>query len=512
MPESRLGMLRADLHPLISVLLPFSFLQAFDAVIRLGIFESLMPVPPPVFLLVVLAAGASQTLISNFLGSRRIAGVLPRIREFILTLAAADVLLALLHGGPFRGDWNPLTLNVLWPLLLCVMQWLLTLYAQNLFRSRELYLRLLGGASGHALIRAARQAAGEAAEAQETLRKLIVTAVALEVCVVVLFALLLGARVIAGIPAPPEMVTVRVLIHVVLCTACIVVLRLFSHEQTISAAGVDPASSGGLRRIAGSLAGVGTVFLAGLLLSGRAALLPLSALTNFFTWLSNLLPRGGNGNFIPPRLDTLPQGPDIQGVSNMELPPVSESELLARIFRILGIVAAAAAAAALLYFIIRPLLSRDARRMAGQIHPLRGLLRRLRAIARMLALLPGALSRRLRAPGKGFASVPRAILDSLRESIPGRKGRQVQDRARRKSQDRAVRDFQRLARWGRKAGVIFTPVEGPADYVRRLELSAPTKGPVLREAARLFEELVYADALPARGEGALARLVDGIVK
>ena len=37
MRESRLSMLRSSLHPLISVLLPFSFVQALDALIRGGI-------------------------------------------------------------------------------------------------------------------------------------------------------------------------------------------------------------------------------------------------------------------------------------------------------------------------------------------------------------------------------------------------------------------------------------------------------------------------------------------
>ena len=514
MHESRPAIRRSLLHPLISVLLPFSFLQAIDAVIRLGVFNGLIPAPPPAFLLVVLAGGISETAVSNLLTGRRIAGALPRVRELLLTLAASAVLLTLSSGGPFHGDWNPLSPGVIWPLLLCGAQWLLTLHFQNSLRSRELYLSLLHGVAGNALVRAAREAGGEAADSQQSLRKLRTTAVVLEVFAVAPFVLLLAARAIAAEPAPAAIVTVRVLIHAVCGAACLVILHLFAHEQTITAAGVVPAAGRDLRRIGGSLAGIGGVFLAGLLLSGPPALMPLSLLARFFAWLSSIMPKGGAVVAKPPGLDDLAGGPRGSGAFDMKLPPVSESDLLVRIFRVVGIVIAAAAGIALLYFIIRPLLSRETRRSARQMRPLQSLLRRLKSIARFVVSLPGALSRWMRSPGKGFASIPGAILGTLREAGAGRKGRRhdVQDRAQKKAQDRAVRDFQRLTRWGRKAGVIFTGAEGPEEYMRRLETRAPDKGPALREAALLLEELVYADAPAARGERALARMVDGIIR
>ncbi len=427
---------------------------------------------------------------------------------------ASAVLLTLLGGGPFHGDWNPMAARAIWPFLLCGAQWLLTHYVQDSLRPRELFLSLLDGVSGHALVRAAREAGGEAGESQQSLRKLQNTTVVLEVLAIVPYVLLLGARTIAAAPAPAGIVTVRLLIHAVCGALFIVILHLFAHEQTLSAAGVDAASARGLSRIGGSITGVVGIFLAALVLSWPRALLSLSLLARFFAWLQSIMPRGAPGNAKPPGLDALTQGPDVRELLQQGLPPASESDLLVRIIRVAGIVLAVAAGIALLFFVIRPLLSRDTRRTAAQMHPLRSLLRSLHAILRFIAALPRAITRWMKEPGTGFSSVPRAILGSLRASRQGGSRRQqvAQDRAARRAQDRAVRDFQRLTRWGRRAGVIFNPAEGPVDYVTRLETHAPAKGAALREAVLLFEELVYADAPAEHGVRALARIVDGIVR
>jgi len=76
---------------------------------------------------------------------------------------------------------------------------------------------------------------------------------------------------------------------------------------------------------------------------------------------------------------------------------------------------------------------------------------------------------------------------------------------------RAVREFLRLARWGERMGVAYRGSQGPLEYARALEARAPAKAPALEAAARLFEELVYAQGAGGRGERELGRAIDGIV-
>ncbi len=514
MRESRLSMLRSSLHPLVSVLLPFSFVQALDALVRGGILPGTIPAPPPAFLLVVLVTGVSRTVVSNALGTRRVTGFFPRIREALLTFVCVAALLLLLGGGPFRGDWNPLGPALVWPLVLCGLQWLLTLRIQDALRPRELFLSLLGGATGHALVRAARDASGEATESQQALRRLRGTTLMLEAFILVPFVLLMAARVVVSAPALSAWDTVRIFIHVICGCAAIVLFGLFSYDQLESGAGVDHGPGRDLRRIGGSLAGIGVILIASLFLSAPPAVGSLAALGRFFLWLLSLLPvprslpAASPGNGEQPEI---PRGPLLPPTG---LSRLTESDLLVRIFHVARIGIAIAAGIALLYFVIRPLLLRDTRASAGQMHPLKTLLRCLSSLGRFLLQLPHAISQWMRASGRGLASVPRAIVGSLRAPAAGAKARPgtAGSRARHRAAQRAVRDYQRLARWGRKAGVAFTAAEGPAEYARRLERAIPSKGSVLREAALLFEQLIYAEAPAAHAEQAFSRMVDGIVK
>jgi hypothetical protein len=514
MYEPRRGTLRSLVHPALAILLPFTFLQAFDAVVRLGILSGLLPPAPTGFLFVVFLMGASRTAIANFLSRERVSGLFLRLREAILTLAAALVLLTLLSARPFHGDFNPLQYDVIWPLLLCAAQWLFTLSVQQRLRPRELFLSLLSGKAGHALKNAARDAGAEAGEAHEGLGKLSRLAVVMELFVILPYIGLQAALVVQGFPSPAIGVTARVLLYTVAGVAFLVIMNGFKEEQLHLLEGLAHDPQQAIRRSAGPLAGICSLFLVALLLPGRSALLPLSALARFFNWLAHLIPPAHPRE--APLIARQPGNETGAGMFNglqFGLPEAHESPLLVQILHIAGIVLAAAAAAGLLFFIVRPLFSRDARRSARRLHPLRRAIRDVRLILRFLAHLPRAISVWMRTPGKNLSAIPRAIIDSVRESIAGRRrAASGADRTRRVARSRAVREFRRLARWGRKAGIALTGTEGPMEYARLLAARAPEKASALSQAALLFEELVYADAPAERGERALSRIVDGIVR
>jgi hypothetical protein len=510
------------LHPAIAIFMPFFLLQGLDALVRVGIFGPVFPAPPPGFLAVVLLVGLSRTVVSNILRRERAGGLAARFREAVLAFAAALAILTLLSGRPLRGQWNPLQPDVIWPMLLVVIQWLMTLQAHEALRAREMFLVVVEGKTGHALAAAAHGASGQAGESVQEVERLKRTAVVGMVVTVLPYLVYSGIAAHFAV-AVPVAASARVLLEALAGIVTMVVANGFIDEQLCAARGIPRAVSAGSLRYAAPLAGVGMLLLCSLALSGRASLLPMSLLARLLAFLQRFRLRFAF-TALPPEAPPA-QGPT-GGMEEMlrELGARAPSPIVQEIVRILGIVAAVALAGAFAYFIVRPLLSRGALQAARRLHPLRLLARRAAAFRAFLLRLPQALSQWLRGPGRGLRDIPRSILATLRESArkAGRESARSarrDDRAQRAAlariraaRSRAVREFLRLARWGEKRGVAFTGAEGPREYAGRLAGGAPDVATSLIRAAELFEEIVYSPAPRARGERDLARIVGGIVQ
>jgi hypothetical protein len=498
-------------EPALAVLAPFLFVQAFDAVVRLGILAEALPAAPPASLLVALLVAVGQTAVGGWLRRERVVGLLPRLRELVLLTAAAWLLLLVLSGRPFRGDFSPLQPCLAWPLVLCVAQWVLTTHVRASLEPRRLFFSLVAGRTGHDLVAAARDAGGEAGESSQRLRGLSRFTAGLEAAAVLPYLGLAGVAAATGGPGPSAWVTVRVLAFAAAGVVFNAALKALEAEQELCLAGIAPDHGKALRGLAGPCAGILGLFGAGLLLAGRAPLLPLSLIQRFLDWLSSLFPSApAQAPAAAPRQEAPAAGmEDLQRM--MGGPGAAESPLLRDILRIAGIVLAVAAAGAFVWFIVRPLFSAETRRSLLKVHPVRTAARKLARFLRLLARLPGALAAWARAPRGGLSAMPRAILEAIREAADGRPAR-GRDGTRAAARGRAVRELRRLARWGGRAGVAFADTEGPMEYVRRLAASAPAKAAALDQAGLLIEELVYAPAPAAGAERMLSRAVDGIVR
>ncbi len=510
MAEDRVTFLRTVLHPALAVGVPFAFLQALDAVLRKGIVPGTAAGPIGT-LAVVLLAGVSQVISSNILGRERITGALARVREIIVTMAGCLVLVMLLTGRPFHGDLGLLP-DIAWPLVLCASQWLLTFSIQNMLRSRELFLRLVEGRTGNALVSAAHDASDEAGQAQAAFTRLRSSALLLQLFALVPWIIYQVVLSWSAASPPAPAVTVRMLINVVTGISFIAVLHGFADEHVVLASGISHGDAAASRRFSGPLVGIGVLFLAALALAGGRALLPLSLLAALAAWLSSLnkgVPSTG------PAPSSLPQLPDASaaGPKGMELPPVQPSPLLEEIMRIIGIVLLAAAIVAFVIFVVRPLLRRNLLTSMRRFHPLRATIKAAAATLRFLAGLPGRFLRWARTPGQSLASITRAVIAGLRDSA----GSAVrEERARqalaRVARSRAVREFRRLSRWGERSGVGLHDADGPMEYALRLLREVPAKEDAIREAARVFESLVFSRTPDPGDERVLVRLVNGIVR
>ncbi len=509
--RSRPEALRAVAHPVMAVGFPFLFLQGLDGLMRLGIVPGYAAGPFGT-LAVVLLAGVSRTLVSNILGRERISGFLPVARELLVTLIACGVILLLLTGKPFRGVFDPGDPAIVWPLVLCATQWLLTWLVQSGLRDRELFLRLISGKTGHGLAAALHDAGGEAGQAHEAFQRLRITAITFEVFTIVPWIIFEAVRALGGYPGGSFFLTARIIVSCASGVLFLVVLHGYVNEHADIGAGVLPADApAGL--FGAPVFAVAALFFAAFLLAGGKALVPLSALAGLFAWLNRVLTLP-----LPPAeaqaqqpSDSLASGMSAAG--GMDLPSVEPSPLLEEILRIAGIVLAVAAAAGLAWFVVRPLFRRGLLASARRFHPLRATARAIGGLLRALRALPGGIARWLRSPGRSIASIPRAILETIREAGAGAgSAARAREKAARLFRGRAVKEFLRLARWGERNGVALSRAEAPLEYAARLARRAPTRESAIREVAVMFERLVYSAEPEPGGERLLARMINGIVR
>ena len=253
--------------------MPFAFLVALDALLRGGVMGALVPRPAPGFRLVVLLAGAAETAAANFLQRERLGGFGPRLRELVLVLAGAGLALWLLSGRPFRGEVSPVAFEVLWPVVLAGVQWLLSLFIHQVLRERELFLALVAGREGLALKLAAREAGGEAGGSARGLEKLGRMIVGFEVVVLLLLIGVYAGREGGGGWWVPVAVG-----HEILGLLALSVLAAFSHEQSLLASGfpADARRLGG--RIAAAAVLLGILSAVAVAAAGARPVLPLSIL------------------------------------------------------------------------------------------------------------------------------------------------------------------------------------------------------------------------------------------
>jgi hypothetical protein len=505
----QLEAMRSLVHPVVAVLTPFAFLCAIDGLVCGALLGAVVPRPAAGFRLVVLLAGAAEAVSANFLQRERLGGFGARMREMVLVLAGSGVLLWLLSGRPFRGEFSPVAFEVLWPMVLAGVQWLLTLYVHATLRERELFLSLVERKEAPALKLAAREASGEAGGSAEGLAKLRSMVVIFEAIVLVFLVLAYVARGGAGGWWVPVAVG-----HEAVGVFTISLLAAFTHEQELLAAGipVETRRLGG--RAASSAAGLGILFTAAIALAGARPVLPLSILAAILDAISRFFTLD-RGTVRPPEARSRAAG-DADGGMRAMLEALAERETPAWIavaVKALGWVLAAGAAAAALYFLLRPLLARDTRSTLRALRPLAALRRALRRLATAASGLPRAFAAWLRAGGREAVRVLQAATAAGSESKTGASG--GVGKGRRGAGPRitqSVREFVRIVRWGERRGVRFDKAEGPGEYASRLAVAVPARGPDLAAAAAAFERVAYAGTAAPSAERELSTLVRAIVR
>jgi hypothetical protein len=462
--------MRTLVHPAVAVLLPFAFLAAMDALLRGGTIGAMAPRPAAGFRIVVLLAGAAEAASANFLQRERLGGFSARFRELVLVLAGAGLAAWLLSGRPFRGEPSPVAFEVLWPVLLAGVQWLLTLFVHQILRERELFLSLVEGRDGPALKLAVREAAGEAGGSAEGLAKLRRMVVGFEAAVLLLLIGVYVGRAGEGGWWVPVAVA-----HEVLGLFALSVLAAFAHEQSLLVRASPRKPPGRPDRGAAA-----DRMLAAAPRGGHAA--GLRCRSSRYPPRSAGSSRSTRPAEPPPASSRPAEGPDGMREMLEQLARQETPAWLALFMKVIGYTLAAAAAGAALYFLLRPLLRRDTRHALRTLHPLAALRRALWRLAVLTAGLPRALRVWLREGRREAAAV-------LRAAVAGGEGggsaRTTPGPSRRGRASRPVRDYVRLV-VGSGTGSPSVPrwSTRPVSPARPSRAAAPRRGHGFREIVR----------------------------
>ncbi|MBT3273830.1 MAG: hypothetical protein HN368_11790, partial [Spirochaetales bacterium] len=138
----RLKFYTSFVHPLLTIFIPFWFLTTLLLVfVNSMILQSGPAVFPPMYFVLMLLVGMSETITGNLLYKERIASILPRLREFVFVLAFSLFFILLFHGEVFRGDFRIGRVKIWLPTVLLGAQWFLSYFIHQRLREREIFLK-----------------------------------------------------------------------------------------------------------------------------------------------------------------------------------------------------------------------------------------------------------------------------------------------------------------------------------------------------------------------------------
>ena len=495
MDEALIARLQQRVHPLIAIAVPFGFLTTVHHVLRVSIIARLESATPPGLTFLILAAGVVEVY-ATYSGARtRNTGAGTRVRQLLLLLLGAYVIMMITTGRVFRGEINPARFDVAYPLVLVLTQWLLSLKVHNALRDREAFLHIQRGLSGEALVRSVRESHDEATTAEQSLTGVKRMVIGFQVVNLLLMAAYLA------VASPPRPVDLAVLFaHAGLGVLVIGALNGARQDQYLLGEGFILPLRLRRGRVVAGLAVIAAAAIIGVALAGRRSLLPMELIGDFFAWLNELL-SGPDGRTrvvrahageraLGPEPPTGPTG-DLSGLIGGEVSPIPGI-----IARVIGVGLAFAAGIGLVLFLVRP-LSTGEWNLRTAFESLRAAVRRLGG--RLVEAGPAMLRTAALFLARRRAAV-RNVAEEIRDRQAGRRRQRDRqrvlaaaggDRQTRRSAGSAIRAYLRIVRWGERGGVRFRSTLGPREYLQALARVDPNRADSLMEIGDRFERLVY---------------------
>lgn len=513
MDESRLNRLSSFSHPVTALLVSVPFIWILDAILRATVLRLLFTPLSPIAIAVTIFFQCSAVITTNRVHRDPASAAGRRVREVILLLIASAAAFLFIGGYVQAGVYNPIQFPIIYSVAITFAGWLLTVSLHRKLKTREVFLKILVGKQpGSQLQEAARNASSESGEADEAARKFRSTALGLTVLNVVLF-------VFAQATSDADFGGLTRLLVAQLVATALAVLSVNGYlwENDALTRGAPGAANALGRRFRAAFVLTGLVVLLSVPFAGEDAIVPPSVIDEFMRRATNQLDRRIEG-----QIDADALFRERRTIEN-EAPPgerqtmggmTENQQRTQEIARITGLSLAGLAGVGLLFFLVRPLFSRDTR------DSLRNFSLK-RVFQRIGASLQNAWRGLVRGVTELFRSSRRAVqearkaVQTIRENIREQRRAAARDRggARQKEVGKLLRSYVRLAKWGEKAGYGYQKWMGPHRYTGKLADLVPAHAERLRSVGETFELLVYGpqgatpDAIDEFG-----RQVDEIVK
>ena len=496
MDDENKGRSSSFLHPLMSIFIPFMFLFTLNIFLQASVLSRAIPSLSFGFYLLVFVVGVAESVIGRALYKAKVGGFLPRLRELVIILVMSLVVLMMTQGYLFKGDVNPLKPDVLYGLAMIAIQWALSYIIHRVFETRDLILRILAGKDGDDLRKAIHEMSVEVSQSERNLNGIKKLLLSLQALIFLAFIVLL-----ASVSEIKTFWPVLAFLYTAINICFLVIISEFIEEQLHNADGHMVKNPYRRVRAMSFLSVFLLVILIVTPLVGKRSVLPASLISDFYNYLipdlerrTTVQTRERNVEEEEEEEPEEQQGlafekPDLDAVTADDEMPLSA--IIAR-YVIYGILILSGLL--FIFFVVRPLFSKDFWRELRKAHPLRALKQRLALTWRNLKLAVQNFRKYLMSP----KMLRRSISDGwarLRDSA-GSRTRERRDtekisRAARRKLNQVIKDFVRLINWGEKRGVSFEKHIGPLAYATMLCETVPEQKELLVEVGDLFEEIVY---------------------
>jgi hypothetical protein len=468
-------------HPFLAIYIPFAFLYLFVLMITGTLLDSYIRFPAA-FPLVMLIAAFSEVLVGNLLYRERVAGLGPRIREYVFVLAVCVGLSYLLLKLEIRGGRQlNLNLNLVLCGIVATLQWIFTLFIHHNLQYRLFFLKPFRDKPVEQYRQVYQEFGHEAAESLQAVAKVIRINSVFTVFTfagTVLAAWLLQVRFSA--------------LQIVLLSGYFVfgffiraLLNSYLEEQQLYMEGLQPDRGQKKSRTVMMAIFVAALSVAGIVSTGQEAPVPASVLVDFYHWLSALMEsadepvRRERKPVIPQsRPQETPYRGQIQALGDLEDTGVDLSWLTKAVgYTILG-----ALVVGIVLFILRPLI-----RSRESLYFLRSLARSLREVTGNLRYMGTRFLEFFRRNEGGNEDRGERLKPDRPERNEQKPHRQPRGLTEILFGNRLLRAFMRFTKWGTKQGVTFELSIAPMEYAEMLADRFPTTTPDVTKVAVLFE-------------------------
>jgi hypothetical protein len=493
MDNKRLRFLKTVLHPFFSVCLSFLFIITFYTYLHNLLLHQFFPAAHPVFIFLLAAVALGESVSANALMKQRIVGIAPRIREIVLFLLFSFLFLMIFTGDVFEGDLSPLKGEILFPLVLILIEWIICFVIHRALKRRELFIQLTGGKSGKELVNAVRELfkeAGDSKDGRKTVKRFIIIFQAIVL-------VLLLAVFISFDNVKPIWILLGAL-HSVLSFLAIISLNHAGHEEELLGSGLRMDKKLRRRRNGAAFFFLLLCFCIVFPLSSDNSVFSAQAIADFLVRVNDMM------NLRPLQVDDTQELVFSQTEADQQTDysaqqvsgKIEGRGVLADVVKIIGMILLVLAGVFFIYFLIKPLFSRGNTEKKSFSDYVSRILAGIKRGWERVTASPRLLLKWIKRQRETIGSTTRTLIEKVQESRDAvrevrRKRAEQRSEQKRVLSNTFVKEYLTLIRWAERNGRAFRKSMGPLRFLEHMAELFPEKREELMKAGSLFEEAMY---------------------